>query len=200
MVACHGAGPVYLPPLYNNEEIYNKSVIGNENNNDSMNFEHLDSLDNFTLAEFQMVAPQRRVLSPINSAKVISRQNYLKLTGWFAVNVPTQESLNTVELEAALQSPQERKPRHQVLLGELGMCVTPVVVWLPTVFSVYTPHSHAELQSMVDEAMMAGSSSVSVEEEEESREVMEPPDIVIGGSVSRYFCGQRRSRSPFSEY
>ena len=54
---------------------------------------------------------------------------------------------------------------------------------------------------MVDEAMMAGSSSVSVEEEEEdSREVMEPPDIVIGGSVSRYFCGQRRSRSPFSEY
>ena len=128
MVACHGAGPVYLPPLYNNEEIYNKSVIGNENNNDSMNFEHLDSLDNFTLAEFQMVAPQRRVLSPINSAKVISRQNYLKLTGWFAVNVPTQESLNTVELEAALESPQERKPRHQVLLGELGMCVTPVVV------------------------------------------------------------------------
>lgn len=54
---------------------------------------------------------------------------------------------------------------------------------------------------MVDEALMAASSGVSVkEEEEESWEVMEPPDMIIGSSVSRYFCGQRRSRSPFSEY
>lgn len=114
MVACHGGD--YLPPLYDNES---KSIIGDENYNDSMNFEPLDSSDDFTLADFQMVASQQRIISP-NVAKVISRQNYLKLTGWFAVNVPTQKSLNTTELDAALESPQERKPRHQVLLGELG--------------------------------------------------------------------------------
>ena len=79
-----------------------------------------ESDDELTLANFQMsagVSPQCRLLYE-KGAKVISRENYLKLTGWFAVNVPTQQNINTVDLDVGLQSPEERKPRHQALIGQ----------------------------------------------------------------------------------
>ena len=81
--------------------------------------------DDFTLHDFQLsaeVSPRRRCE---NEGKVISRQNYLKLTGWFATNVPTQENLNTVNLVVGVQPPDERKPRRQALLGKVHYCVSP---------------------------------------------------------------------------
>lgn len=32
--------------------------------------------------------------------KILSRQNYLKLTGWFATHVPQQDSLNTLDISS----------------------------------------------------------------------------------------------------
>ena len=57
------------------------------------------SAEEFTLDEFQFAAETSHpVLLNRLQGSVISRQNYLKLTGWFAANVPQQESINTVEL------------------------------------------------------------------------------------------------------
>ena len=57
---------------------------------------------------------------------------------------------------------------------------------------------HAELRSMINDALMGTTSAVSVESE--PRLSMEPPDLVINASLSRYFCGQGRSNSPFSKW
>ena len=53
---------------------------------------------------------------------------------------------------------------------------------------------------MINDALMGTTSAVSVESvESEPRLAMEPPDLVINASLSRYFCGQGRSNSPFSK-
>ena len=54
----------------------------------------------FTLDDFRLSAEdciQRVVLSELQQS-VISRENYLKLTGWFATHVPKQDALNTVNI------------------------------------------------------------------------------------------------------
>ena len=73
----------------------------------------------FTLNDFRISTKVVHPL-PIKTAPevVISRQNYLKLTSWFAANVPTQDSLNTLEIQVDTTAPANRKPRHQALLGE----------------------------------------------------------------------------------
>ena len=56
--------------------------------------------EEFTLKDFQLSA---ETLHPVMPSKLqgamISRQNYLKLTSWFAANLPKQEAVNTVNLE-----------------------------------------------------------------------------------------------------
>lgn len=98
----------------------NQLLVYDANEEMSEDGYYLDDGD-FTLHDFQLsaeVSPRRRLLCE-NSVKIISRLNYLKLTGWFATNVPTQENLNTVKLAVGVRPPDERKPRHQALLGKL---------------------------------------------------------------------------------
>lgn len=109
----------------------------------------------FTLNDFQLSAEALHQVMPNKlRGAVISRQNYLKLTSWFAANVPKQKAINTVNLEGKCihpfmqtipsffclpstvgfvelcvsflfcypvdhEAPDERKPMHQMLLGEL---------------------------------------------------------------------------------
>ena len=81
------------------------------------NFEH-----QFTLNDFQVsneLSPRRILRTTRNSSGIMmSRENYLKLTGWFATNVPKQEKLNTVDIEVDHNAPGPRKPQHQSLIGE----------------------------------------------------------------------------------
>ena len=54
----------------------------------------------FTLNDFQLSSEALHQVMPNKlRGAVISRQNYLKLTSWFAANVPKQKALNTVNLE-----------------------------------------------------------------------------------------------------
>lgn len=130
-VVRHGV-PVFLPPLYTSTAASNgadsapESVQREDTNHHFMANEMKDEWDDegdFTLSDFQVTAiapPQRRIFSQ-QKTRIISRQNYLKLTSWFAVNVPSQASVHTVDMEPAatglLVSPCGRKPIHQSLLG-----------------------------------------------------------------------------------
>lgn len=49
--------------------------------------------------------------------KILSRQNYLKLTGWFATHVPQQDSLNTLDISSMSSS------TIQTLVVEIIHCV-----------------------------------------------------------------------------
>jgi hypothetical protein len=107
--------------------------------------------------------------------KVLSRQNYLKLTGWFATHFPRQDTLNTMIITVDHSVPNGRKPHHQMLL---------------------------ELEAMVSVAL--AESRRAGTEEEGGREQQQlrwpspnPGDIVFRSSTSRYFCGEGRSNSPF---
>lgn len=80
---------------------------------------YVEDVASFTLYDFQHSAElsqQRRVCCEMDG-KTVSRQNYLKLTGWFAANVPSQEKLNISNLAIDSQPPEEFKPRLQALLG-----------------------------------------------------------------------------------
>lgn len=70
----------------------------------------------FTFKDFQIPCPSSSLPIQISHG-VVSRQNYLKLTSWFAKNVPSQESLNTLDLEVNHQAPSSRIPRCQILAG-----------------------------------------------------------------------------------
>lgn len=61
--------------------------------------------------------PPRPVIRTSRSAAMISRQNYKKLTGWFATHVPTQENLNTVNFDLEAGTPPTRKPTQQAVIG-----------------------------------------------------------------------------------
>ena len=58
----------------------------------------------FTLDDFWLSAEEctQRVVPSGLEQSMISRENYLKLTGWFATHVPKQESLNTVSVTGKL--------------------------------------------------------------------------------------------------
>ncbi len=119
----HGPGPVYLSPLCDHEPTDNVCSLGDGSYDHIMNT--VVEEEDFTLSDFQMASNdilQRRVLSQ-QEARILSRQNYLKLTSWFTMNVPTQGSLHTVNLDPDLISPQERKPCHQSLLGTVSVSV-----------------------------------------------------------------------------
>lgn len=77
--------------------------------------EHTFTLDNFRI-QVEADHPPLQI-----SQGMISRQNYLKLTSWFTTNVPTQENMNTLDLEVDYQAPTGRVPRGQILVGKLVM-------------------------------------------------------------------------------
>ena len=62
--------------------------------------------------------PPRPVIRTSRSATMISRQNYKKLTGWFAIHVSTQENLNTVSFDLEARTPPTRKPAQQAVIGK----------------------------------------------------------------------------------
>ena len=62
--------------------------------------------------------PPRPVIRTSRSATMISRQNYKKLTGWFATHVPTQENLNTVNFDLEAGTPPTRRPAQQAVIGK----------------------------------------------------------------------------------
>jgi hypothetical protein len=66
--------------------------------------------------------PPRPVIRTSQSAAMISRQNYKKLTGWFATHVPTQENLNTVNFDLEAGTPPTRKPAQQAIIGISIVC------------------------------------------------------------------------------
>ena len=98
----------------------------------------------FTLNDFLLDEEEAKTyLVPTKlQGSMISRQNYLKLTSWFATHVPQQDTLNTVALTGMCwqmthalrlhvhvhvclfllvvdrQAPEGRKPQHQILLGK----------------------------------------------------------------------------------
>lgn len=126
----------------------------------------------FSLNDFQLSAEGLHQVMPNKlRGAVISRQNYLKLTSWFAANVPKQKAINTVNLEGKCihpfmqtilisfdlsfvsppllhivelcvsflfccsvdhEAPDERKPLHQMLLGELATCIGRILAALCT--------------------------------------------------------------------
>ena len=55
-------------------------------------------VDLFTLDDFQQ-ASETLLVPKWNGYKTLSRENYLKITSWFAANVPKQEFINTVNVE-----------------------------------------------------------------------------------------------------
>ena len=85
-------GPPFLPPgkILKSTHLSPPSIYTDDVMSKSCGEE-----EGFTLNDFQLVAEtsHRAVPSELQGA-VISRENYLKLTSWFAVNVPKQESLN----------------------------------------------------------------------------------------------------------
>ena len=89
-------GPPFLPPgkILKSTHLSPPSIYTDDVMSKSCGEE-----EGFTLNDFQLVAEtsHRAVPSELQGA-VISRENYLKLTSWFAVNVPKQESLNTTSI------------------------------------------------------------------------------------------------------
>lgn len=97
-------GPPFLPPGRILKGVYPSGLYKFE---DEVALYPEDQVE-FALNDFQPNPPEahyRIVPSGLQGA-VISRQNYLKLTSWFAANVPRQESLNTVNIagECVLES------------------------------------------------------------------------------------------------
>lgn len=107
------------------------------------------------------------------SQGTMSRENYLKLTSWYATNVPIQENLNTLDLEIDHEAPLGRVPRRQILI-ELQMMVKKVL-----------------------EECASDTSAISSLGQLPSWPTPAPDDIIFKSATSRYFCGQARNNSPF---
>lgn len=75
------------------------------------------SLREVDLYELEAWMPPKPVLRTLRSGAMLSRQNYKKLTGWFATHVPKQETLNTVNFSLEAGSPPVRKPAPQAIIG-----------------------------------------------------------------------------------
>lgn len=132
----HPRGPKPLPcrapirksePLAIIDRYYYHNWIGDEGD------------DGFTLNDMIRSLPNNELLSfAPPKLPIISKQNYKKLVGWFAVYVPTQSHINTATIEGqfvasvyvyvikihcvaiiddGLECPEQRKPLCQFLIG-----------------------------------------------------------------------------------
>jgi len=72
--------------------------------------------DKFILNSFLL--PMKLQPPPRIKAGSVSRQNYEKLTSWFAHNVPSQEQVNTSVLDLNVEQPPIRVPKRQVIVGK----------------------------------------------------------------------------------
>ena len=87
------------------------------------------SLDSDVLMEegdLQSWLPPRPILRSSQSGAMLSRQNYKKLTGWFATHVPKQENLNTVQFGLEAGPVPTRKPAQQAIIGK---CIYSIVMF-----------------------------------------------------------------------
>lgn len=93
---------------------YHDWMIGEEDNGFTLN----DMMQSLPNDDQLSLAPPK--------LPIISKQNYEKLVGWFAVNVPTQTHINATTIESdSLPCPEQRKPLHQFLIGCLALqCLT----------------------------------------------------------------------------
>ena len=97
----HPKGPPFLPPgrvltqapVFTPEELL--ELEGQWANNWPR------KCNQFTFNDFLLAANRRReaVVSSRLKHPVISRENYLKMTGWFATHVPRQRNVHTIHLQ-----------------------------------------------------------------------------------------------------
>ena len=73
--------------------------------------------DDSDICDLHAWMPPRPVIRTSRSAAMISRQNYKKLTGWFATRVSKQENINTVSFDLEAGTPPTRKPAQQAIIG-----------------------------------------------------------------------------------
>ena len=89
--------PILLPPLHGHP--------GKEGNGEAPDYycppqdQSQFTLNDFLIRTANHTSSSRVVPSQLRHA-VISRENYLKMTSWFATNVPSQHQLNTVDIES----------------------------------------------------------------------------------------------------
>ena len=104
-------GPQFFPPGKRKLKKRLKSLPHNwweKGENGDLNFHefapHEDELENDdSVAEYSEITTEDTTLYEPPSklrGKILSRQNYLKLTGWFATHVPQQDSLNTLDISS----------------------------------------------------------------------------------------------------
>lgn len=78
---------------------------------------HLAKIPGFTLNDLQL-APVPK--PPIQiSQGAVSRQNYLKLTSWFATHMPVQETMSTINMKVNCKPAMNRVPKRQILTGTI---------------------------------------------------------------------------------
>lgn len=85
--------------------------------------------------DLQAWLPPRPILRTSQPGVMLSRQNYKKLTGWFATHVPKQENLNTVQFDLEAGPLPTRKPAQQAIIGK---CI-----------ALYDCHSRGYCQYMI---------------------------------------------------
>ena len=99
----------------------------------------------FTLNDFQLSAEALHQVMPNKlRGAVISRQNYLKLTSWFAANVPKQKAINTVNLE--------------------GKCIHPFMQTIPSFFCLSSTVAYCWVMCVISVLPSSGSWSSRWEE------------------------------------
>ena len=74
--------------------------------------------DDCDIYDLRAWMPPKPVVRSSRSGAMLSRQNYKKLTSWFATHIPQQENLNTVQFNLEAGTPPTRKPIQQAIIGE----------------------------------------------------------------------------------
>ena len=106
----HPRGPEFFPPG-NVLHSYNAVPVQPPLDSDVL-------VEENDIYDLQAWLPPRPVLRTSQSGVMLSRQNYKKLTGWFATHVPKQEILNTVQFDLEAGPLPTRKPAQQAIIGK----------------------------------------------------------------------------------
>lgn len=106
-------GPEFFPP---GNVIHSYNAVPVQRPPDDDGF-----LEECDVDDLRAWLPPRPILRTSQSGAMLSRQNYKKLTSWFATHVPKQENLNTVQFDLEAGTPPTRKPALQAIIG--GQCL-----------------------------------------------------------------------------
>ena len=210
-------GPEFFPP---GKVLHSYNAVAES---DQL-FTEADILDEFDIYDLEAWMPPKPVLRTSKSGAMLSRQNYKKLTGWFATHVPQQDTLNTIQFSLDAGTPPARKPVPQAIIGtEYLLYTVPLYiyhfvlgrfeVWLQAmwhsirnvqrdiIYNVMYPSAcTVEFRALLDEAL-CGTSSVLLAEDGEEERWPTPThnDTLFRSTTTRFFCGQGRCDSPFGK-